>query len=88
MIKNRENLKIPQWNFFQMVWNRVDCVFVMIATHKKKFSQKLEGENFKVEYNLHRGCFQKNVNSLTMVKAKKLFILQFIYVISHLQKMD
>ena len=40
----------------------VECVFVMIDTCKKNFSQKLKGQNFKVPYNLHRGCFQKNVN--------------------------
>ena len=82
-----ENLKVLQWNFLQMIWKRVECVFVMISTGIKIFSQKLEGQNFKVPYNLRRDCFQQNVISMAAVKARKLkiFVL-YIYVISHLQK--
>ena len=53
----------------------------------KNFSQKLKGNIFKVPYNLHRDCFQKNVISGMVVKARKLFFFElFIYVICDAQK--
>ena len=64
--------RISSRNFLQIVWKGIECAFVMIATCKKNFSQKLKGQNFKVPYNLHRGCFQENLNSVALLKARKL----------------
>ena len=42
--------------------------------------KKLESQNFKVSYYLHRSCFQKNVNSVTLVKARKLIFICFVFL--------
>ena len=48
---------------------------------------QLETWIYKVLYNLHKGCFQKNLKCSTMVKVRKpkLFVL-FSYVIPHAEK--
>ena len=43
--------------------------FVIIATCRKFFNQKLESRTFKVSNNLHRGCFRKFKNVLNGGKS-------------------
>lgn len=37
---------------------------VIISTLRKFFKHVLEGRNFKIKYNQHRDCFQKNIKAL------------------------
>ena len=62
-------------------------IFFCNDTCTKIFSQNLEGRIFKVPYNSHRGGFQKNEISGTVVKARKLiFFVLSLNMIGHAQK--
>ena len=82
--KTTENHNILHENFFKAsenVWSEFLCWLLHL--------QKLEGLIFKFLHSLHnRGCFQKNVNSATVVKARRLFFFLFTCKICHAKKIE